>query len=287
MYTLTCESTVDFTQEYMSKRNIPVIAYSFYIDGKEYYDDMSADKAAFYNALRNGKTSTTSQICVDRYKDFFRQYLQTGDLLHIAFDSQLSHSIENAYQAAKELQKEFPLRKIYVVDSTCGGSGYGILVDTLADMRDSEHSVDELYDWIMECRKKIHHNFFATTLKFFRKSGRVSGATALIGDLLKICPLMKLDNDGKIVSYAKALTAKKAIDRITQEIDSNIIGNEVYGDRLWIEHSDCLSHAETLQKALKHKYPRADIRIWNIGPVLGSHCGPGTVAVYFWGKERK
>lgn len=286
MYTLTCESTVDFTKEYIQKRNIPVIEYSYLIDDKEYFDD-AEDKTEFYNALRNGKTSQTSQICVERYKDFFREYLKDGDLLHVAFDSQLSKSVENAYAAARELKEEFPDRKIYVVDSTCGGSGYGIFADTLCDLRDSGHSIDYLYDWATAYRKRVHHHFFATTLKFFRKSGRVSGATALIGDLLKICPLMKLVNDGKIISYDKAITAKKAIEKMAKDVDDNILCKNDYGDRLWIEHSDCLPYAEALRQILAEKYPKADIKMWEIGPVLGSHCGPGTVAVYFWGEERK
>lgn len=286
MYALTCESTVDLTKEYLNKRNIPVISYSYIIDGEERYDDMN-DKTEFYAALNNGAMPTTSQICVERYKDFFRKQLLKGDLLHIAFSSGLSRSVDNAVEAIKELETEFPDRKMYVVDSTCGCAGYGLFVDTLADMRDSLNSVDELYQWALENRQNVHHNFFSTTMKYFRKSGRVSTPKALIGDLLKICPLMRTDNEGKIVAYAKAVSVGKAITKTLQEIKQHVYGGKDYGDRIWIAHSNCKSNAVSMQKVLEENFPRADVKLWDIGPVIGSHCGGGTVSVYYWGDSRR
>lgn len=287
MYALTCESTVDLTQEYAQKRNIQVLPYSYVIDGVEYLDKMDGVSAEFYAAIKNGKFSTTSQICTEKYKEFFREQLEKGDLLHIVFDSGLSNSINNAYAAAEEVKKEYPNRKIYVVDSTCGCLGYGLFVDVLADMRDSLNTIEETYDWAMEHRKNVHHHFFSTTLKYFRKSGRISGPAALIGDLLKLCPIMRVNNEGKIIAYNKAMSVAKAISKTEQVINDNIFGGVNYGDRLWIAHSDCEKYAEALKERLKQTYPHADIRIWKIGPVIGSHCGPGTVSVYFWGNERE
>ncbi|MCM1440922.1 MAG: DegV family protein, partial [Roseburia sp.] len=211
---------------------------------------------------------------------------QQGDLLHIAFDSGLSRSVENAFAAAEELKEEFPERKIYVVDSTCGCVGYGLFVDTLADMRDSLNTVDELYEWAMENRKNVHHYFFSTTLKYFRKSGRISTPSALIGELLKICPLMRVNNEGKIVAYSKAICIGKAINKTMQEVKQRIYGGGDYGDRIWIAHSNCADNAESMKNALRESFPYADIKLWDIGPVIGSHCGPGTVSLYFWGNER-
>jgi len=286
MYILSCESTVDLPKEYIQKRNIHAISYTYIINGKEYFDNMEEDKSEFYKHLENGAMPTTSLICVERYKDYFRNLLEKGDLLHIAFDSGLSRSVENAYRAAEELKQDYPDRKIYVVDSLCGCLGYGLLVDTLADMRDSLNSIDEVYNWAMINRANVHHQFFTTTLKYFRKSGRVSTPAALIGDLLKICPIMRVDKNGRIIVYSKAISVKKAISKTAQEVETHIYGGKDYGDRIWIAHSSCRENAEAMQKRLKESYPYADVRLWNIGPIIGSHCGPGTVAVYFWGDER-
>lgn len=286
MYALTCESTADLTKEHAQKRNLQVLSYSYVIDGVEYVDEMDGVSAEFYSAIKNGKFPTTSQICAERYKEFFKEQLEKGDLLHIAFGSGLSNSVNNAVLAAEELKKEYPNRKIYVVDSLCGCIGYGLFVDALADMRDSLNDIDEVYRWAMEHRKNVQHHFFSTNLKHFRKSGRISGPAALVGDLLKLCPIMRLNKDGKIIAYAKAMSVTKALNKTEQMINQHIFGKEYYGDRLWIAHSDLENTAKTLQKSLEKKYPHADIRLWNIGPVIGSHCGTGTVSVYFWGDER-
>lgn len=286
MYVLSCESTADLTKDYAQKRNIEILHYDYVIDGESFVDEMDGESSEFYSALKNGKFSTTSQICVEKYKDFFREQLAKGDLLHIAFDSGLSGSVSNALTAAEELKKEFPRRKIYVVDSTCGCLGYGLFVDVLADMRDSLNSADEVYRWAMANRKNVHHQFFATTMKYFRKSGRISGPAAVLGDILKLCPIMRVNNEGKIVAYSKAMSVSKAIGKTEQEIEKHIYGGNCYGDRLWIAHSDCEDYANALKKNLETKYPYADIKVWKIGPVIGSHCGTGTVAVFFWGDER-
>lgn len=289
MYVLSCESTADLTCRYLQKRNIPVIAYSYVVDGKERFDSMQkneGDIKDFYKELSGGAVSSTSQICEERYAEFFKEQLLKGDLLHIAFDSGLSRSVENAFAAAEKLKKEFPERKITVIDSTCGSLGYGLLVDVLADMRDSGKTMEELSQFALSVRKNVHHEFYTTTMKYFRKSGRVSTPAALIGDLLKICPLMRVNKEGKIVAYGKALTARRAREKMIQSVRDHISGGSDYGERIWIGHSDCLEEAEWVKSALEKEFPKADVHLGNLGEIIGSHCGPGTVAVYFFGDER-
>lgn len=288
MFTLTCESTADLPISYLAKRSISALPYTYFLDETEYVDDMGEfnGRTNFYKLLKQGKRPTTSQINIERYKNFFRQHLSQSDLLHVAFDSGLSGSVYNAFYAAEELKKEFPKRRIVVIDSLSGCLGYGLLVDTLADMRDSGASFDQLYDWAKENRVRIHHQFFSTTLSYYRRSGRVSGPAATIGNILHVCPLLRLNREGKIIAYAKTMGTTKAIAKTLEEIAAHVQNGSGYNGKMWIAHSDCLETADKVAEQLRIQYPNADVKLFEIGPVIGSHCGAGTVAVYFMGDER-
>ena len=288
MFTLSCESTVDLTLNHLVKRNIPALAYTYTVDGVEYADDMRAGNglAIFYNQLLAGKLPTTSLINVERYCDFFRSLLQKGDLLHICFSSGLSQSASNAVKAAELLKREFPQRKIYVVDSTCACVGYGLFVDCIADLRDEGKGIDFLYKWAQDNRLRIQHQFFSTTLTYFRRSGRISGPAAILGNMFKLCPIMHLNKDGKIVAYAKVMSETKAIAKTLDEIAKKIDNGSQYDGKIWVGHSNYICCANKIVEALKIAYPKASIRIFDIGPVVASHCGPGTLAIFFVGSPR-
>lgn len=288
MFTISCESTVDLTLDHLTRRNIPALAYTYTVDGTEYYDDMRAGNglAVFYSQLISGKMPNTSLINVDRYVEFFRPILEKGDLLHLCFSSALSHSAGNAAKAAELLKEEFPNRKIYVVDSLCACVGYGLFVDCLADLRDEGQDVDYLYNWALNNRYNVQHRFYSTTLTYFRRSGRISGLSALLGNLLKLCPIMRTNRDGKIIISAKALSENKAMAKLLDDIANTIEKGSEYNGKIWIGHSDYISSATRVVDELKKTYPNADVRIFDIGPVIASHCGPGTVSVYYWGAPR-
>ncbi len=288
MYTLSCESTVDLTLDHLVQRNISAIAYTYTIDGKEYADDMRSGDGLklFYSDLLAGKQPTTSLINEERYIDYFTPLLEKGDLLHVTFSSGLSQSANNAIAAAETLKKKFPNRKIYVADSLCASVGYGLLVDILADMRDSGTDIDALYNWTINNRRRLVHQFYSTTLTYFRRSGRVSGPAALIGNLLKLCPIMHLDGNGKIIAYSKVMSESKAIDKTMSEVARKIDGGAAYSGKLWVGHSDYIRSAVKISDDLRKVYPNADIRIFDIGPVIASHCGPGTLAIFFLGEQR-
>lgn len=288
MFTLSCESTVDLTVQHLNSRNIPALAYTYTIDGVEYSDDMRAGNglAIFYSKLIAGKMPSTSLINVNRYKEYLRPLLEMGDVLHVAFSSGLSQSASNALIAGRELQKEFPNRKIYIVDSLCACVGHGLLVDELADLRDSGKSIDEVYQWAIAHRNNLQHQFFSTTLTYFRRSGRINGPAAFIGNILKLCPIMHLNKQGKIIAYSKVMSETKAIAKTLSEIERKIDNGHDYAGKLWIGHSNYINSATKMANELKAAYPKADVRTFDIGPVIASHCGPGTLAIFFWGEER-
>ena len=290
-FILSCESTVDLPYSYVSGRNMPVLFYSYLINGQEYPDDMGRDPEAlprFYRFLEEGKMPSTSQTNVFKYTEFFTELLKKGDVLHIAFGSGMTPSVKNALAAADELRKEFPNRKIIVVDSLCSSSGYGLLVDGAADMRDRGCTMEEIEQWLLDNRQKVHHQFFSTDLKYFRRSGRVSGATATIGSILNICPIMRLDDTGHIIAYDKVRGKKRAIQRTIQEMEKHAENGLQYSGKCWICHSNCLADAQETKEVIRQKFPNIseDIRICDIGTIIASHCGPGTVAVFFFGDER-
>lgn len=290
-FILSCCSTVDLSYDYMVSREIPVLSYTYMVDGTEYVDDMGRDPEArprFYRMLAEGKLPQTSQINVARYGEFFESLLQKGDVLHVAFTSGQSASVNNAYTAAKELREKYPDRKLVVVDSLCSSSGYGLLVDMAADLRDSGASLEETEKWLLENRNKVHHQFFSSNMTQFHRTGRVSGAAAAVASILNICPLMRLDAAGAIKAYDKVRGKKKAIAATVDAMAAHAQGGTEYDGRCWVCHSECPEDAQMMIRALEERFPkqRGRIRLCHIGPVIGSHSGTGTVAVFFMGDER-
>ena len=290
-FTLSCESTVDLPFSYVNSRDIPVLFYEYSIDGPPYPDDMLRDPAAlprFYQFLDDGKMPSTSQLNEFDYESFFEAQLQKGDLLHIAFGSGMTQSVQNAVQAAQTLRQRYPHRRLEVIDSLCSSSGYGLLVDYAADLRDAGRSMDEVIDWVMAHRQRIHHQFYSTRLDFYRRSGRMSGPTAMLATILNICPIMRLDDRGRIIAYGKVRGKVNAVKTTVDTMEAHAEGGRGYTGKCFICHSNCLEDAEKTRDAVRARFPliSGDIRICDIGTIIASHCGPGTVAVFFVGDER-
>ena len=280
-FTLSCESTVDMPYSYISGRDIPVAFYTYQVDGVDYTDDMLIDPEAlprFYAFLDAGKMPTTSQLNEYFYEQFFESLLPRGDLLHIAFGTGMTKSALNAERD----------RKIIVIDSLCSSSGYGMLVDYAADMRDNGCEIEEVADWVMAHRQKIHHQFFSHRLDFFHRSGRMSGPTAMLATILNICPIMRLDDEGKIIAYDKVRGKKAAIKTTVDTMEKHAEGGASYSGKCFICHSNCMEEALMTKAAVSERFPNisGEIRICDIGTIIASHCGPGTVAVFFMGDER-
>lgn len=289
-FILSCESTVDLPYEYITSRDIPVLFYTYTIDGKEYYDDMERDPSArefFFDQIKQGKLPATSQINEFRYADFFEELLKNGDVLHIALGTGMTPSAKNACEAAKKLKEKYPERKLIIIDSLCSCTGYGLLVDTAADLRDEGMEIEELEKWLIDNRGKVRHQFFTTDLTQFKRSGRVSGPVALVGSMLGICPIMHLNSEGKIISYGKARGKKAAIVSTVDEIMKHIRNGADYDGQLLISTANCPETAEACrQELLKRGLSNAKIKMTKIGMVISAHCGPETVAIFFFGDER-
>ena len=290
-FLLSCESTIDLPYSYANERNLPVLFYSYQVDGIDYEDDMGRDPDAlpkFYGFLADGKLPTTAQLNEFQYETFFDNLLQQGDVLHIAFGSGMTASVQNAMLAADALREKYPERRLVVIDSLCSSSGYGLLVDGAADLRDAGKSLDEVADWVLAHRQNVHHQFYSTELKFYRRSGRMSGAAAAIGTVLGICPIMRLDDKGRIIAYDKVRGKKNAVASTVETMNRHAEGGEAYAGKVFICHSNGPADAEATKEAVAAAFPHIDgeIRICNIGTIVASHSGPGTVAVFFFGDAR-
>lgn len=289
-FILSCESTVDLPYSYLEQRGIPVLFYSYMIGEETYIDDMGRDPEAlpnFYRRIDEGAMPTTTQLNEFQYEEFFAPLLERGDVLHINFGSGMTASVNNARLAAETLRERYPDRKLVIIDSLCSSSGYGLLVDYAADMRDAGKTLEETADWVAAHCNRVHHQFYSTRLDMYRRSGRMSGAAATIATILNICPIMRLDNAGRIIAYDKVRGKKAAVKRTVDTMAQHAEGGEAYAGKCFICHSNCLEDAEITKAAVAARFPNIpEIRICEIGTIIASHCGPGTVAVFFLGDER-
>ena len=290
-YILSCCSTVDLTKEHLEKINVSYTCFHFILDGVEYPDDLgqSISFDEFYNRLANGSDSTTSQISVGEYEDYFKSILDSGkDVLHVSLSSGVSGSYRSACTAADMLREQYPDRKIYVIDSLAASSGYGLLMDAVANKRDEGMSIDELKDWVESNKLRMHHWFFSTDLTFYVKGGRVSKLSGMIGGVFEICPLLNVSNEGKLIPRAKIRTKKRVVPEIVKRMVEHAQGGTDYNGKVYMCNSACIEDAQAVADLVKENFKNidGDVLINSIGTVIGSHTGPGTVALFFWGDER-
>ena len=291
-YILSCSSTVDLTPRQMKERNIRYVCFHFILDGQDHKDDMGQSIAPeeLYSRMVAGAEAKTSQVALGEYTEYFEQLLQEGkDILHVEFSSGLSGSYNSARLVVEDLKEKYPDRKIYLVDSLAASSGYGLIMETLADMRDAGKSVEELYQWIEENRLRMHHWFFSTDLTFYIRGGRISKTAGAVGTLLGICPLLNMDNLGRLQPREKIRTKKKVIRRIVEMMEAHAQDGTEYSGKCYICQSACLDDAKAVAALVEEKFPKLQgkVEIYPIGATIGSHTGPGTVALFFWGDERK
>lgn len=290
-YILSCCSTADLTAEHFRKRDIHYICFHFEMDGKQYEDDLGHSIAFpdFYKAMSAGSETKTSQVNVEEFEDYFSQFLEAGkDVLHVCLSSGISGVLNSAMLAKEELEARFPDRKIYIVDSLGASSGYGLLMDKLADLRDSGMELDALHDWAEGHKLNLHHWFFSTDLTFYVKGGRISRTAGFVGNALSICPLLNMDNLGRLIPRYKIRTKKKVIRAIVEKMEEHADGGTDYSGKCYISQSDCYEDAKAVAELIEEKFPKLDgrVEINYVGTTIGSHTGPGTVALFFWGDER-
>ncbi|MDR0906030.1 MAG: DegV family protein [Oscillospiraceae bacterium] len=290
-FVITCCSTADLPREYFAERNVSLAYFKYTIDGTTYVDDLGESMTSedFFARVAGGAQPVTTQVNVAEYTLLFEQFLKEGtDVLHVTLSSGISGSYGSAKIAQADLQAKYPERKLYVVDSLAASSGYGLLMDKLLDMRDEGKSIGEIYEWAEANKLKLNHWFFATDLHHLKRGGRISGATAVVGTILNICPIMNMNHEGKLTPRTKARGKKNAIDELVRNVVANAEGRENYDGKCFLCHSACMDDAVAMAAALKKAMPniKGDVMINNIGTTIGSHTGVGTVAVFTWGDKR-
>ncbi len=291
-YLISCCSTADLTAEHFQERNLSYICFHYELDGKEYPDDCgkTMDFEEFYRRMDNGAETKTSQVNADEFMSYFEPFLKEGkDILHVCLSSGISGVLNSAMVAKAELEEKYPERKIYIVDSLGASSGYGLLMDKLADLRDEGMELDALYAWAQEHKLELHHWFFSTDLKFYIKGGRISKTAGFVGGMLGICPLLNMDDEGRLIPRMKIRTKRKVIAAIVDKMEEYARDGLEYSGKCYISQSACVQDAKEVARLVEERFPRLSgkVEINYVGTTIGSHTGPGTVALFFWGKKRE
>lgn len=289
---MSCCSTADLSKEHFHKRDIQYVCFHFTLGDREYMDDLgeSVSPAELYRRMVAGEDTKTSQVSVAEYEALFEKNLKQGkDILHVTLSTGISGTYNSACVAQENLSERYPDRKIYVVDSLGASSGYGLIMETLADLRDAGMGIDELHQWIESHKLELHHWFFSTDLTFYIRGGRISRTAGFIGSVMGICPLLNMDNEGKLIPREKIRTKKKVIRKIVEKMEENARDGRDYSGKCFLSQSECMEDAREVAALVEERFPKLDgkVQIFPIGATIGSHTGPGTIALFFWGGERK
>lgn len=290
-FILSCESTVDLSAEHLSARNIPYASFHYFIDEQEYKDDLFQSLSAddFYEKMAKGAATRTSQVNAAEYAELFEPFLKDGkDILHVTLSSGISGTYQSAVMAQEQLQEAYPERTIIIVDSLAASSGYGLFMDMLADKRDEGVSLQELAEYAENLKLHINHWFFSTDLTYYVRGGRISKASGWFGTLLNICPLLNVDAEGRLIPRQKCRGKKAVIRAQVEKMLENADGGNKYDGRCYISQSACPEDVEAVVALIEASFPKlkGKVEVNNIGPTIGAHTGPGTIALFFVGKER-
>ena len=290
-YVLSCCSTADVTREWLDNRDIAYLYFNYFLNGEMCKDDFGATNppAQLYAKMLAGADAKTSQISAGDYMSHFEQFLAAGqDVVHVTLSSGISGTFNSACAARDQLAEKYPGRRVFVVDSLAASSGYGLLMDKLADLRDSGMGIDELAAWAEDHKHEVQHWFFSSDLTFFVRGGRISKAAGLVGGMLKICPVMDVEPDGSLAVKEKIRTKAKAEKRVVEKMEELAEGGLDYSGKCYISQSECKADALEVAARVEERFPKLDgkVEVFPIGATIGVHTGPGTVALFFWGKKR-
>lgn len=291
-FVLSCCSTADLSARHFAARDISYICFHYELDGKEYPDDLGITVSFddFYRAMQQGAKTKTSQVNAGEYETYFETFLKEGkDILHVSLSSGISGSVNSARLAKENLKERYPERKILIVDSLGASSGYGLLMDRLADLRDEGKTLEEIYEWAQSHRLNLHHWFFSTDLTFYIRGGRISKTAGFFGGMLNICPLLNMDDQGRLIPRFKIRTKKRVIQAIVNQMEACAEGGTDYSGKCYISQSACYEDARAVADLVEKRFPKLQgpVEIYSIGTTIGSHTGPGTVALFFWGSRRE
>ena len=254
-YILSCCSTADLPADHFTRRGIFYACFHYELDGQEYLDDLGKTMSFehFYKAMADGAETRTSQVNVAEFTEYFEPFLKAGkDILHLSLSSGISGVINSAMNAREALLEKYPDRTIYIVDSLAASSGFGLLMDKLADLRDEGMSIEDLYQWTLDNRLRLNHWFFSTDLTFYIKGGRISKTSGMVGNMLNICPLLNVDNMGRLVPRYKIRTKRKVINAIVDKMEESIEEGRDYSGKCYISQSACYADARLVEIGRAH-----------------------------------
>ena len=284
-FVISTDSTADLPKEYIADNGLSVNPLYYTIDGKTYGGANDLDLGVFYSMMRNDARTSTNASIVGEIMENFRVILESGqDILHLAFSSGLSSTYSNTVLAAKELSETYPDRKIIVVDTLAASLGQGLLVHYAVKLKKGGRSMEEIAEWCEAHKLEICHQFTVDDLKYLQRGGRISKATQIIGSLAGIKPVLHVDNEGHLVSLTNVRGRKKSLITLVDNMGSVINGHS--NSCVFISHGDCLADAQFVGKLVTERFGITDILYNHISPTIGSHSGPGTVALFHLGSKR-
>lgn len=287
-FVIVTDSSADLGADLAQKLDVQVIPLAFVLDNHTYYnypDNREMDPHVFYDRLRKGDVATTNAVNVAQYVEVLEPLLQAGkDVLVLAFSSGLSTTYNSSRLAVEELSAKYPDRKLYTVDSLCASLGQGLLVWYAARERDRGHTIEEVRDWLEDHKLNLCHQFTVDDLHFLKRGGRISAATAVVGSMLQIKPVLHVDNEGHLINIGKARGRQASLKALVDRMEETAIDSGSL--TVFISHGDCLEDAQTVERMVRERFNVQGIYINYVGPVIGAHSGPGTVALFYAGTER-
>lgn len=291
-YILSCCSSADLSKEHLKEAGIRYICPRFSLDDRLYTDNFGRDVGyeELYDAISEEAETKTTQLNIMDYYEYFNYFLEDGfDVLHVTISSGLSGAYGSAKAAAEMAAEQYPERKVFVLDSLCASSGYGLFMDELAKMKNEGVCIDELFAWGEKNRLKLNHWFFSTDLSSYIKGGRISKAAGIFGGVLNICPLLNMNREGRLKPREKVRTKNKVIEKIVDKMEEYARDGLKYNGKCYISMSACEEDAKRVAALIEGRFKKieAPVLINNIGATIGCHTGPGTVALFFWGRERE
>ncbi|BCN32991.1 DegV family protein [Anaeromicropila herbilytica] len=285
-YVITTDTTADLPKEYIEKYSINIIPLYYSLDDTIYGDEKTLDPLVFFSRMRKGEMPTTMASNPEVVRKIFSSLLEQGyDIIHISFSSALSGSYNNSVVVSRDLADEYKERRIVVVDSLCASLGEGLLVYKAIQMKEIGFNFEEVYQWVETNKMNICHQFTVDDLFHLHRGGRVSKAAAIIGSMINVKPILHVDIEGRLIPLLNVRGRKKSLTTLVENMQKRIEGYEEEKD-VFISYGDCLEDAEFVKNLIVDRYPNKNVVISHISPTVGSHSGPGTVALFFMGNER-
>ena len=287
-FVIVTDSSADLPADLVRELGVEVLPLSFTIQGKTYRnypDGREMAPGAFYQLLRSGGMATTSAVNVADYTAALEPLLQEGkDVLLLVFSSGLSATYQSSVIAVEELREKYPDRKLFTVDTLCASLGQGLLVWHAVEQKRKGASIEAVRDWVEENKLHLCHWFTVDDLHFLKRGGRISAATAVLGTMLSIKPVMHVDNEGHLIKVGTARGRNASLKALVDHMEQTVL--DLKGQSIFISHGDCLADAQKVADEVRRRMGVKDIVINHVGPVIGAHSGPGTVALFFLGTKR-